>query len=267
MPPEPTPTPQTPEEIAAAASLMSGATIQTPEQIAAAKVTADAAAAKAIEDAKGAQVEYKNDDTKTADENKVLKDAFDKATKEAADKKTADDTKTAADKKAADEKAAANDTKANPFKVEEIKLPEGMEIDPAVSKDFTALVNEFGIGRDAVAKLVDLQAGFMKSTSERDTANWTKTQDEWKANVMADKDIGGDKNPEAMARVAFLRDAYGKNLPGLKTALDMTGAGNNPDFIKWIVNISKDLVEGTLVSGGAPATGAKSDAELIYDKK
>lgn len=259
---EQTPT-QTPEEIAAAASLMSAAGSQTPEQIAAAKVTADAAAAEA---AKTAPVEWKDDPAKSADENKVAKEAFDKSAKETADKKAADDTKTAAEKKAADEKAAANDTKTNPFKVEEIKLPEGMEIDPAVSKDFTALVNEFGIGRDAVAKLIDLQAGFMKSTSERDTANWTKTQDEWKANVMADKVIGGDKNPEAMARVAFLRDTYGKELPGLKQALDMTGAGNNPDFIKWIVNISQDLVEGKMLSANQPALGAKSDAALIYDK-
>lgn len=257
---------QTPEEIAAAASLMSAAGTQTAEQIAAAKVTADSAAAKAIEDAKGAPVEFKPDATKSQAENDAAKKLFDDATKAAADKKAADDTKTAAEKKAADEKAAANDTKTNPFKVEEIKLPEGMVIDPAVSKDFTAIVNEGGIPRDVVAKLIDLQAGFMKSTSERDTANWTKTQDEWKANVMADKVIGGDKNPEAMARVAFLRDTYGKDIPDLKQALDMTGAGNHPGFIKWIVNISQDLVEGKMVSANQPSLGAKSDAALIYDK-
>lgn len=256
------PTIQTPEQIAAAASLMSAAGGQTAEQIAAAKVTADAAAAAAA----AAPTEFKPDPAKSEDENKTAKEAFDKTAKEAADKKTADDAKTAADKKVADDKAAANDTKKTPFKIEEIKLPEGMKIDESVSKDFTALVNEFGIGRDAVAKLIDLQTGFMKSVSERDTTDWTKTQDEWKAKVSSDPDIGGTKTPEVMSRVAFLRDTYGKDIPDLKQVLDFTGAGNHPSFIKWIKNISMDLVEGKALPGGTPASGDRTVADKIFDK-
>lgn len=235
-------------------SLMSEAGTQTAEQI--------AAAAKAAETA--APAEWKDDPAKSADENKAGKEAFDKA---ATEKKTADEAKAKTDKEAAD-KAKANDTKQTPFKVEELTalIPQGMELDPAVSKDFGDLVNKYGLGRDAVADLVKLQTGLMQSTSEKGSTDWTKTQDEWKATVMKDPDIGGAKNPEVMARVAFLRDAYGKDIPDLKQALDMTGAGNHPAFIKWVNNISQDLVEGTLVSGGQPKAELTL-AQKIYDKK
>jgi len=238
------------------ASLMSAAGDQPTAEQVAAKAAADAAVLIAT------PAEFKSDPAKSEADNQRDKDVF--------DKKVVDDkaAKEAADKKADEDKAKgeANDTKLTPFKIEEISIPEGMQVDPAVVKDFTAIVNEAGIPRDVAAKLVGLQTGFMKSASERDTANWTKTQDEWKALVNSDPNIGGDKTPAVMGRVAFMRDTYGKDIADLKQVLDFTGAGNHPSFIKWINNISQDLIEGSPLPAGQPNVAAQSIAQRIYDK-
>ena len=206
--------------------------------------------------------EFTPDPAKSAEENATAKTAFE--AKAAADKVAAD-AKAATEAKTKEEQAAAakaNDTKANPFKLEEIKVPEGFVVDESVSKPFVEIVNKFGLPRDAVAELVTLQANAMKAASETSTQVWDKMQEDWTKAVKADPDIGGEKLAPALGKIAQLIDHY--KIPELRTALDMTGAGNNPHVIKFLHAIASDLGEGKFVNPNTPAAGTKTTAELLY---
>lgn len=206
-----------------------------------------------------AATEFTPDPAKSAEENAAAKEAFDKTVAETKAKADAD----AAAKAKADEAAKANDTKVNPFKVEELKVPEGMTVDEATSKSFVELVNKFGIGRDAAAELVNLQASLAKSASEAGSKAWNDMQETWRKEVEADPALGGEKLKPALGAISKLVDQFGS--PELRTAFDLTGAGNNPHVIRFLHKIASQLGEGNFVPG-APGGTQTSIANKIYDK-
>lgn len=217
--------------------------------------------------------EFKPDASKTEAENATAKEAFDKVRNDAKAAAEAEAAKTpeqkAADKKAADEAAAAakqNDTKVTPFKVEEIKLPEGVEADAATQAEFVTLVNEEGIPRSAVAKLVALQAKAMNAASEAGSKLFADTQAAWQKEAKADPDIGGDKLGPTLANVSKVID-LADDPAKLREVMDLTGAGNHPVVIKWLNKISPTLVEPGAAVSGKPGEVALSAADRIYGKK
>lgn len=155
------------------------------------------------------------------------------------------------------------DTKTEPFKVEEIKLPEGFEIDAPVAEKFTGLVNKYGLSREAVNELVSLQTDAMKAASEKGSALWDQTQDQWRAQAEKDPDIGGEKLAPTLSGISKLVDKYGT--PELRGVFDLTGAGNHPEVIKFLNKMVQALpvAEGTAVSG-APAASKKSLEDRLY---
>jgi hypothetical protein len=55
------------------------------------------------------------------------------------------------------------------------------------------------------------------------------------------------------------------NLPGLKDALNLTGAGNNPVIVKALVRLGKMVSEDKTLNGQPAQTSAKrSPADVIY---
>lgn len=204
--------------------------------------------------------EFVADPAKSAEENATAKTAFDKAIVD----KAASDKVAAETKATADAKVLANDTKATPFKVEEIKLPEGMEVDPALATDFTALVNKFGLQRDAVAELTALQAKAMQDVSEKGNALWSDMQENWKKDFNADPEFGGPKAKESLASVSkFVQKYAGKDIEEVKAALNLTGAGNNPFIIRMMARAAKDFNEPGFVSG-QPTSVPGDAASILY---
>ena len=54
-------------------------------------------------------------------------------------------------------------------------------------------------------------------------------------------------------------------VPGLKEALDFTGAGNNPAIVKAFARMGRLLSEDRFAPGHSPAPAAqRSPAEIIY---
>lgn len=157
---------------------------------------------------------------------------------------------------------AADDTKATPFKVDEIKLAEGFEVDPTLAGELTEVINEFGIPRSAVAKLLSLQEKTMSATSEAGSRLWSETQETWRKEITADPDIGGDKWGKVSASIGQVLDKYGS--PEVRAALDMTGAGNNPHIARMMAKIAADLTEPGFVPSGKPANQPQDTASKLY---
>jgi len=157
----------------------------------------------------------------------------------------------------------ALDTKANPFKVDEIKFSSAdIAVDPAVAGEFAAIVNEHGISRDVVAKLVSLQEKTMAATSEAGSQAWAKTQEQWAKDVQNDPEIGGQNLAPTMGKIGQLLDTYGT--AELRQAFDLTGAGNNPHVVRFMSKVANVLTESGFISANLAPTGDRSAAETLY---
>lgn len=157
----------------------------------------------------------------------------------------------------------ALDTKTNPFKLEEIKFSaEGVSVDPEIGNAFTAIVNEHGLSRDVVAKLVGLQEKAMLANSDAGSRAWAETQEQWAAEVQKDPELGGQKWPEVQGQIGQLLDTYGS--PELREAFDLTGAGNNPHVVRFMSKVAKVLNESGFISPNPGNGEPKSAAQILY---
>lgn len=157
----------------------------------------------------------------------------------------------------------ALDTKTNPFTLEEVKFSSpDVSVDPEIGNAFTAIVNEHGIPRNAVAALIGLQEKVMMANSEAGSRAWTETQDKWADEVQKDPEIGGQKWPEVQGQIGQLLDTYGT--PELREAFDLTGAGNNPHVVRFMSKVAKVLNESGFISSNPSNNVPKSAAEILY---
>lgn len=135
----------------------------------------------------------------------------------------------------------------------EFAAPEGVTLDPATIEAATPIFKELGLDQAAAQKLVDFQSKLMADATKTNLDAAEKMRTEWRAQVTADKDIGG-KLPEVKATVATAIDSLGAEAAkSFREALDLTGAGDHPAIIKGLFKWAQDRNEGTHVSGGAPS--------------
>ncbi len=158
-------------------------------------------------------------------------------------------------------KKEAEPPKALDPKDYKLELPEGLKAeDPLLSK-FLEGAAEAGLPQDKVQALVARVApDLMRQVAEPYEA-WNQLQTDWQSQVKADPEIGGARLPEALARISTLMDRFGD--PGLREALTMTGAGNNPAIIKSLNRMALAMTEGKLVAGN-PAGPKRDIAEVMY---
>ena len=89
-------------------------------------------------------------------------------------------------------------------------------------------------------------------------------QTKWVSEIKADPEIGGTRFEASMAQASRAIDRLG--VPGLKEALNLTGAGNNPAIVKAFVRLGQMVSEDRFVPGRNAAPPApRSPAETIYD--
>lgn len=145
----------------------------------------------------------------------------------------------------------------------EFQAPEGREFDPSVVDAFSEVARDLNLTQDAAQKVLDKMAPVIAS---RQIEQIEAVQAQWAEETKADKELGGDKLDENIAIAKGALDKFGS--PGLKTLLNDTGAGNNPEIIRLLYRVGLATREDTVVPGstGAPAGDGKSRASILYDK-
>ena len=127
------------------------------------------------------------------------------------------------------------------------------------------LANKHKIGKESLSEFVNLHAELVKEASERASQEvqelWTKWQDEAKN----DPEIGGAKLEPALAAISKAIDKF--NIPGLREAFDLTGAGNHPAIIKFMYKMAQTVTEGGPISGTPGSSETQSAAQILYGKK
>lgn len=147
-----------------------------------------------------------------------------------------------------------------PIEYEAFKLPDGMTVDEAKLGDFTKLAAEARIPQDVAQKLVDLYSSELKAVSEAPMRAWTELQNTWRDAVKSDPEFGGknlDKN--LAATKAGLNNLLGDQAAKFFEALNVTGAGNNPDIVRGLFKAAAPHAPASPVAG-RPAGGAPKTA-------
>ena len=151
-----------------------------------------------------------------------------------------------------------------PVEASALKFPEGSQTNEAITAKFLEITNGAKLPAEAVQQLVDLQANLAKEASEAGSKLWTETQAKWQDEVRADAEIGGQKLEENLSHVAKLIDRVsGDQAPAVREAFAMTGAGNHPALVKFMVKVAKELSEPAPVAG-APGNVSRDTASLLF---
>jgi hypothetical protein len=136
------------------------------------------------------------------------------------------------------------------FDPEKITFPEGMNKDDPLWGDFTKLAKEHGLSGPAAQTMIDLAAKQVQAVSQKLQAGWDKQNEDWQAEIKADKEIGGDKLNGTLQTFAKVASNPELSDPKFREALAFTGAGNHPAIVRTLARWAKALSEGGPVQGG-----------------
>jgi hypothetical protein len=149
-----------------------------------------------------------------------------------------------------------------PLALTDLKAPEGLEIDQALGNEFVILLNDQNLSRSDLAnKLIELQSKALTTASEKSSQEFVQLQEQWRNEVMADSEIGGSKWNGTQSSIAKLLDAYGDEKTRL--AFDVTGAGNNPDVVRFLAKVGNALAAG-LPRPGSPGSQERTHADILF---
>ena len=152
-------------------------------------------------------------------------------------------------------------------KYAEFKLPEGINVDKNILAIATAQFRDLGLTQEQAQGIVDLSPRVSEAVRNAQQQEWDMTTARWAREVRNDPEIGKSNFKKSISRAErVLRrfDHEGK----LQEFLVTTKAGNNPDMIRFLVNIDNAVAESSL---GRMSAGSQkrelSDAELFFPEQ
>lgn len=148
-----------------------------------------------------------------------------------------------------------------------LKAPEGF--DPAAISRVTEFAKSYGISPEKAQKLFDdTLAGQSKAKADMDAA-LEKQKNDWHAEILADKEIGGDKFKPTMERAQkVIGEIDQKIAPGIKKILDDSGYGDHPSVVRLFAYLGNANREDSFAFGDRSVDDSrpKSIAEIWYPK-
>lgn len=132
--------------------------------------------------------------------------------------------------------------------------PEGIELDSSAVEQFSVLAKELKLSGPDAQRVADIGAAMIQRQAEQQVA----TVKGWISESKADKEFGGDafNTNISVARKAI--DTFGSEK--LKEAMESSGLGNHPEFIRFAFKVGKAISEGTFVKSGASGGSHPADA-------
>lgn len=142
-------------------------------------------------------------------------------------------------------------------------LPEGATLDAAALEQATALFREARLPQEQAQKFVDLALAREKAALARGAQAFADLQTGWVAAIKADPEIGGPRFAASIAAAGRVLDRLA--VPGLREALNLTGAGNNPAIVKAFVRLAGLIAEDRFHPARNAPPPRRTPAETIYD--
>lgn len=141
---------------------------------------------------------------------------------------------------------------------EALKMPDGLARDHAITTEFLKDAAERGVPAEAAQAMIDRMGPKMVEAIQAPYNAWADTQKKWVADIQTDAEYGGkDIAANLGVAAASIDKVLGQNTAEAKSFREMlafTGAGNNPDMVRFMYRIGKMLKEGGPI-GGRNAVG------------
>src|SRR5215475_1881377 len=141
-----------------------------------------------------------------------------------------------------------------PEKYEPFKIPDGFEITEDSAKEVNTLFKDLNLSQEQGQKLVDAWAKSNLEANDAPYKAWEDLQKKWVDEVKLDPEMG-HKLPEIKSTIGKALDSLGdsKLSQDFRAAMDFTGAGNHPAFIKAFWKLAQAVTEGGHVAGHGPS--------------
>jgi hypothetical protein len=151
--------------------------------------------------------------------------------------------------------------------VYDLKIPETVKLSDAERAEIHGLFNEGQVKPEVAQKYLDRHYAEVQKVADAIRAEqhtvWQQTQEEWRNQVMADPEIGGNRLQTTLTSAGAMIEQYGSE--ELRRMLGYTGAGNHPAMVRFLNNVGKALGEGRMVPAPSPVSAAvKSRADRLY---
>lgn len=139
----------------------------------------------------------------------------------------------------------------------EFKLPEGMELQEESAKQIDGMFREMGLTQEHGQKLVDFYVEKLNEAVEAPSKFYAEMRKGWVNELKADKEIGG-KLPEVKTGIGRMLNSLGDKalVKSFNEAMDLTGAGDHPAFVKLFNKLAERLTEGGHIRSGNPNPAA-----------
>jgi hypothetical protein len=139
-------------------------------------------------------------------------------------------------------------------------------------KDVEPVFKELGLSQEQAQKLIDVYAKQSVKDAEGINKNaskwWNDQQQTWRDSMKDDPELGKLVDAQGnFGPTSKIVETVGRALDGLqnpklvsdfKAAMDLTGAGNNPAFVKVFYALASKVTEGTTyAAGGKPVAPAQ----------
>ena len=121
-----------------------------------------------------------------------------------------------------------------------LDLPEGIEADSTLLREFGVIAKENGLPPEAARKILDLEV----ANVQRQVEAFTRQQSAWREEITGDPLFGGTRLASTVASARKALAAYdpeGSLLP----ELNRTGYGNHPGIVRFLARVGKTLREDT----------------------
>lgn len=147
-----------------------------------------------------------------------------------------------------------------PEKYEAFTVPEGYEIDAPTMEKAQGIFKELNLSQEQAQKLVNFYSDQVKALTEAPAQAFEQMNTEWATRTKADPEVGPhlDKVKETVSKaLSSLGDE--KLIQEFRDAMNVTGVGNNPAFVKLLYRMSQRLVEGGHVTGKGPTAPSQKE--------
>ena len=194
----------------------------------------------------------------TDDENETL---LSDEKKDEEKKDTADDSDGDTSTQDKDGKADES-TKDAPEEYEAFVIPEGQAVDEDKLSAFTEAAKDAKLSQENAQKFVDLYANAVKEAGDEHVKAWADIQAKWVNDAKEDAEIGGDKFQETIVTAKAAIRTLGNEK--LVEALEATGMGNHPEFIRFFAKVGRAIGEDGIHFGRGQTEDKKSTAEVLF---
>jgi hypothetical protein len=123
-------------------------------------------------------------------------------------------------------------------------MPEGFELDDAVTESLHTVSRELDLTQEQAQKVVTSVWPVLLRRAEEQQA---ELHDKWAAEAKADKEYGGKNFDDNIAKAIRAQEVLGSD--GLREFLDETGLGDHPEMVRFFVKVGQLVSEDSFVGG------------------